>query len=214
MTASWCVLVPQKSLALAKSRLGRPSEQRRALAEAFLADTVTAIEHAQVVVRTVVVWDAWGDRSVLPDHEGWSAEGRPLNPALRAAAQHVATTSPGLAVAVVPADLPGLDAGELTACLGRAERHAGAFLRDSAGCGTTIVTAGLGSSLQPAYGADSAAAHRRRGLHELSGVGLGSLRRDVDDVRALLAGLPSAGPRTSACWRGRHSVAELVDQLR
>ncbi len=90
-----------------------------------------------------------------------------------------------------------------TAARGTATRGAAAyggrhFLRDAAGTGTVLLTAGPGVPLDPHFGIGSAAAHAASGAVELSGDWPG-LRHDVDTAADLSAALAlGTGPHTSA----------------
>jgi 2-phospho-L-lactate/phosphoenolpyruvate guanylyltransferase len=188
---TWSVVVPAKRLAVAKTRLrpltaGDPAAHD-ALVLALLADTVAAALACPVVGEVVVVTDdaaaaaevaRIGARTVADEPDSG------LNPALGHGA--AATGSP--AVAALSSDLPALRPDELAAALGAAAAAPRCFVADAHGTGTTLLTA-TGTPLQPAFGSDSAAAHRASGAVELTGAWPG-LVRDVDtdaDLRAALA---------------------------
>jgi 2-phospho-L-lactate guanylyltransferase len=191
------LLVPVKSTADAKSRLGLALEERLALRRAFAQDAVTAARQC-ALAEVYVVGDAAGlDAPALPD------EGRgDLNQALRRAAERVARPDTGTAVML--ADLPCLCADELAATLSAA-RDAGArcFVADAAGTGTTLLTAPPGAPLDPHFGTDSARRHRTSGALELE-LAVPTLRRDVDTPDDLTA--------ARALGVGRHT-AVLLDGL-
>lgn len=182
---SWCVLVPQKALATAKSRLELEPAARRALATAMLRDTVAAVAAAPGVAEVVVVWDDPRDAAAVP----WvrSARGTPgsLNGSLAKAAREARRRSPGLGVAVVPGDLPALDSAELSECLRRAADHPRSYLPDAGGAGTTLLAAATGIPLEPSFGTRSAAAHAAAGFLPLPAGGVETVRSDVDDLAAL-----------------------------
>ncbi|WP_414167861.1 2-phospho-L-lactate guanylyltransferase [Streptoverticillium reticulum] len=202
----WTLVVPVKSLALAKSRLGvagpgRPP--RPALALAFALDTVEAALACPVVRGVAVVTDdplagaglaALGAR-VLPEPPG----GGGLNAALAHGARSVRERLPDGAVATLNADLPALRPAELERVLERAAEFPRAFLADAAGIGTTLLAAAPGMELAPAFEGRSRARHRASGAREILLDGVDSVRRDVDtevDLRAVLA--LGTGPRTAA----------------
>lgn len=200
----WHVVVPLKPLRLAKSRLARAAGEpgRGTLALAFARDTVAAALACPRVRRVVVVTDdaaaadllAAAGAGIVPD-----APGAGLNAALAHGAQRVRAGRPGAAVAALNADLPALRAADLGRVLDAAAGCARAFLADAQGVGTTLLTAGPGSPLAPAFGGASRARHLATGAREIVLRGVDSVRRDVDtgdDLRAALA--LGVGPHTAA----------------
>jgi 2-phospho-L-lactate guanylyltransferase len=102
-------------------------------------------------------------------------------------------------VAALNADLPALRPAELARVLDAAAQFPRAFLPDAAEIGTTLLAAGPGRELRPAFGVDSRARHRASGAVELGLAGVDSVRQDVDtgaDLRTALA--LGVGPRTAA----------------
>ncbi|MFE9612516.1 2-phospho-L-lactate guanylyltransferase [Streptomyces sp. NPDC006012] len=200
----WTLVIPVKSLALAKSRLADTAADglRPGLALAFAQDTVAAALACEAVRDVAVVTDdalagrelaALGAR-IVPDEPGGG-----LNAALAHAAGVVRASDAGSAVAALNADLPALRTPELSRVLEAATEFPRAFLPDAAGVGTTLLTAAPGLELLPAFGVDSRARHRASGAVELQLDAVDSVRQDVDtgdDLRAALA--LGVGPRTSA----------------
>lgn len=198
----WCLVVPVKRLAAAKSRLTDLAGDRRAdLALAFAADTVAAaISTAGVRAVVVVTDDARAERVMtrLGAEVVTDLPRAGLNPALVHGTRLASRAHPDCGVAALAADLPALRPDELAAALTSASRHPSAFVADTDGTGTTMLAARPGSMLGPAFGPMSRESHRRAGVVELSGA-LATLRRDVDtenDLRDAL-GL-GVGPRTEA----------------
>ncbi|WP_190022197.1 2-phospho-L-lactate guanylyltransferase [Streptomyces hiroshimensis] len=201
----WTLVVPVKPLALAKSRLARGAGEgpRAALALAFAVDTVAAALACAAVRDVVVVTGdplagaelaALGAR-VLAEPKGPGG----LNGALAHGARTVRAGRPGAAVATLNADLPALRPAELGRVLDSAAEFPRAFLADAAGIGTTLLAAGPGKELAPAFEGHSRARHRDSGAREIGLAGVDSVRRDVDteaDLRAALA--LGVGPRTAA----------------
>jgi 2-phospho-L-lactate/phosphoenolpyruvate guanylyltransferase len=201
--AAWTLVVPLKPLSRAKSRLADAAGKslRPGLALAFAQDTVGAALICRAVREVVVVTDdplagrelaALGAR-ILPD-----APGRGLNAALAHGARGVRAERPWAAVAALSADLPALRAAELGQVLEAASGAPRAFLADAAGVGTTLLAAGPGAELAPAFGGPSRARHRGSGARETELPGVDSVRRDVDtgaDLRAALA--LGVGPHTA-----------------
>src|SRR6266566_317891 len=109
----WTVVIPVKLLALAKSRLSDlADDDRKAVALAMAADTVTAAVTCPPVGDVIVVSD---------------------DPAVRTEAE--------AAGAALTADLPALSAAELAVALTAASGVSHAFVADAAGSGTTLYTA-------------------------------------------------------------------------
>ncbi|MFF4958590.1 2-phospho-L-lactate guanylyltransferase [Streptomyces sp. NPDC001222] len=200
----WTVVVPLKALARAKSRLSDTAADglRPGLALAFAQDTVAAVLSCAAVRDVAVVTGdplaarelaALGARVVGDE----PADG--LNAALAHGAAVVRQTMPGAAVAALNADLPSLRPPELARVLEAATEFPRAFLPDAAGIGTTLLAAGPGRELLPAFGTDSRARHRASGAVEIALDEVDSVRQDVDtgdDLRAALA--LGVGPRTAA----------------
>ncbi len=200
----WTVVVPLKALARAKSRLSDTAAHgvRPGLALAFAQDTVAAALTCAAVRDVAVVTNdplagrelaALGAR-IVPDEPAGG-----LNAALAHATAVLRHLRPGGAVAALNADLPALRPGELARVLDTAAEFPRAFLPDAAGIGTTLLAAGPGRELLPAFGTDSRVRHRASGAVELTLEAVDSVRQDVDtgeDLRAALA--LGVGPRTAA----------------
>ncbi len=175
----WGVVVPVKRLSLAKSRLvSYGDERRRALALAFAADVVLAaasIAHVLVVTDDAEAGEllaSLGARVVPDDPDAG------LNPALQHGADLLRQDQPDLGVATLSADLPALLAADLAAALAQVGRGQRGFVTDLTGTGTTLLAAGPGAALLPAFGTGSRAAHLGSGAVELPAAA--GLRQDVD----------------------------------
>lgn len=189
------LLVPAKPLGRAKSRLADLGEdRRRALARAFLLDTVTAGAAARRVVAVLVVTDDHRLAATVVDQgcdvlpDGVSDD---LNATLVQAAAEARRRWPGARPVTVCADLPALRAEDLDAALAAAATCRQAFVRDHAGTGTTLYAAAP-EAFAPRFGTGSARAHLDAGAVELDDVAP-TLRTDVDSPadlgRALLLGV-------------------------
>lgn len=189
---AWTLVVPLKPLIRAKSRLaataGDPARTRLALA--FAQDTVSAALACTSVRGVAVVTDdqhaarelrALGAR-IVPD-----VTGAGLNAALAHGAAEVRARRPDAALAALNADLPALRPQELARALDFAARAPRAFLADTAGTGTTLLTALPGHALRPLFGPRSRARHRVSGAEEIPLRGVDSVRQDVDTAADLLA---------------------------
>ncbi|MFJ5778090.1 2-phospho-L-lactate guanylyltransferase [Streptomyces sp. NPDC093094] len=200
----WTLVIPLKPLTQAKSRLADTAgdEVRPGLALAFAQDTVAAALACAAVRDVAVVTDdglaarelaALGAR-IVPDEPRAG-----LNAALAHAEAAVRTSRPQSPLAALNADLPALRPVELARVLDAAAQFPRAFLPDAAAIGTTLLAAGPGRRLLPAFGPGSRARHRESGAAELAPDGVDSVRQDVDtgdDLRAALA--LGVGPRTAA----------------
>lgn len=199
-------VVPVKALGRAKSRLALPEHQRRQLALAFAADTLTAVTGcADVAAVLVVTADAdiaalasGLGAQVVPDHTAT------LDAAVAAAVVAAVHDHPDGGVLVVPADLPCLRPSDVSEVLRQADPFPASFVADRGGGGTTMVVARPGEAVLTGYGVGSAERHTSLGLHPLADAPAPA-RHDVDtlaDLRAAVAlGL---GARTVALlgeWR-------------
>ena len=201
-TARFAVLVPVKPPAFAKSRLrDLGDDARRDLAAAFAVDTVTAAAACPLVDRVLVVTDdhelarGLADLGVDVIPDGTSDD---LNGTLALAAAEMHRRRPDLRLVALCADLPALRPEELAAALAAAPEDVMAFVADADGLGTTAVVAPSLDLFRPAFGPASRQRHLDAGAHEVDGVDVPTLRRDVDDrddlVEALRLGV---GPSTS-----------------
>ncbi|MDT4892811.1 MAG: 2-phospho-L-lactate/phosphoenolpyruvate guanylyltransferase [Pseudonocardiales bacterium] len=201
------MLIPAKALPAAKSRLAATldDDAHARLVDAIRADTLSAARATPGVTRIVVVADR---PAALPDDaDELLVQREPgLNAALREAAEHAARHWPEDGVAALLGDLPALRPAELAAGLLEAAGHPRAFVRDSAGTGTTLLTARPGTDLEPAFGSRSAERHAAVAVELSGGPGL---RQDVDTVadleRAVALGLGVAtAAETRAATRRIH----------
>ena len=198
----WCLVVPVKRLALAKTRLAAVAGRHRTdLALAFALDTVEAALGCDLVRAVVAVTDEPDAAIALAGLGALVVGDEPdagLNPALAHGAAVARVAHPGCGVGALSADLPALRRGELSAALMAAAGHDASFVRDAAGDGTTLLLARDGVAFEPRFGAGSARLHAVAGAHELGG-DLPSLRRDVDTEGDLaVAAALGLGPRSRA----------------
>ena len=165
------LIIAVKRLTAAKTRLAPvfSARTREAVVLAMLKDTLTAAARVQSLGSiTVVTPDGHGD---------------PLNHAIVTAERAVA---PLTNIVVLQGDLPALQSQELTEAIAAARHHQRSFVADRLGTGTAALCAFGGTALDPHFGADSAAQHRRSGAIELTGAWPG-LRCDVDTPADLSA---------------------------
>lgn len=197
MQRSWLVVVPVKRLEVAKSRLNAHlGTVRRDLALAMALDTVS-VAASCTGVRVVVVTDddlvadaVRAERVDVVTDEPRAG----INAALVHGARTARTTD---GVVAMSADLPSLQAAELSLALARAGSHARSFVVDATGTGTTLYAAASGPLFEPRFGTNSAAAHARTAV-ALDTDGLSGLRRDVDTLEDLRAAVElGLRPRTA-----------------
>jgi 2-phospho-L-lactate guanylyltransferase len=207
----WCLVVPVKRLALAKTRLAEVAGEHRVdLALAFAMDTVTAALACDAVRAVVVVTHEPEALRTLTEIGALVVSDEPdtgLNPALVHGANLAARAHPGTAVGALSADLPALRPDELSSALAAAMDVGTAFVRDAQGSGTTTLLARRPGDFAPAFGPESAAAHLMGGAVELHGDAFPSLRQDVDTAADLEKALTmGVGPHTAAVARRLSTV--------
>ena len=179
------LIVAVKRLTAAKTRLAPifSARTRESVVLAMLVDTLTAASRVSSVRRiTVVTPDDVAAAAaselgaeVLTDP---TPDGHldPLNNAI-AAAERVVSQSVSNIV-VLQGDLPALQPQELAEAIAAARRYERSFVADRLGTGTAALCA-FGTTLDPRFGPDSSAQHRRSGAIELTGAWPG-LRCDID----------------------------------
>ena len=181
----WTVVLPVKSLDVAKTRLD-PEGRRGALALAFFRDALAAVVASPRVGSVIVVTGDQVIGSIAEEH-GCTVVDDTGHPGINeAAAWAVAATDAGVPVAVMVSDLPCLTPEAISAVFDAAVHgeHETAFLADADGTGTTMWLRSAGSGIDSRFGPESAAAHRSSGAADLAASGLGvatdPARRDVD----------------------------------
>lgn len=197
----YAVLVPVKPPAVAKSRLGGLGDRARVdLAHAFAADTVAAVQACPLVSRVLVVTDdhrlagrlSEQGADVIPDGAS------DLNGTIVQAAAEMHRRDPGLGLVALCADLPALRPEELAAALEATDPARMSFVSDQERTGTTAVVAATLELFHPAFGPGSRRQHLDLGAHEVDGVDVPGLRRDVDDPDDLAVAMRlGVGPRTA-----------------
>jgi 2-phospho-L-lactate guanylyltransferase len=190
--ADVALIIAVKRLAAAKTRLAPvfSAPTRENVVLAMLVDTLTAAAGVASVGSITVITpdDAAGaaaaelGANVLadPTPEG---HGDPLNNAIGAAERAVARSFSN--VVVLQGDLPALQTQELAEAIAAARLHRRSFVADRLATGTAALCA-FGTFLEPQFGPDSCARHRRSGAIELTGAWPG-LRCDVDTPADLAA---------------------------
>jgi 2-phospho-L-lactate/phosphoenolpyruvate guanylyltransferase len=179
------LIIAVKRLAAAKTRLAPvfSARTRESVVLSMLVDTLNAAARvASLRSVTVITPDAAAAAAaadlgadVLSDP---TPQGHrdPLNNAIAAAERVVAEAVPN--IVVLQGDLPALQTQELAEAIAAARNYRRSFVADRLGTGTAALCA-FGSALDPQFGPDSAARHRRSGAIELTGAWPG-LRCDID----------------------------------
>lgn len=186
------LIIAVKRLAAAKTRLAPvfSAQTRENVVLAMLVDTLTAAARVRSLRTIVVVTpdqaaaaaavELGADVLADPTPEG---DPDPLNNAIVAAERVVAECSSN--IVVLQGDLPALQTQELSEAICAARPHRRSFVADRLGTGTAVLCA-FGTALDPQFGPDSSARHRRSGAVELTGAWPG-LRCDVDTPADLAA---------------------------
>lgn len=179
------LIVAVKRLAVAKTRLAPifSRQTREAVVLAMLIDTLSAAAAVESLRSiTVITPDDAAAAAAAELGANVLADPTPvdhpdsLNNAITVAERLVAESVTNLVV--LQGDLPALQTQELTEAIAAARNHPRSFVADRLGTGTTVLCA-FGVALQPQFGPDSAARHRRSGAVELTGAWPG-LRCDID----------------------------------
>jgi 2-phospho-L-lactate guanylyltransferase len=186
------LIIAVKRLAAAKTRLAPvfSARTRETVVLAMLIDTLTAAASVGSVGSITVITpdEAAGaaaadlGANVLADPTP-GGHGDPLNNAITAAEKEVAGSFSN--IVVLQGDLPALQTQELSGAIVAARHHQRSFVADRLATGTAALCA-FGADLDPEFGSDSAALHRRSGAIELTGAWPG-LRCDVDTPADLVA---------------------------
>ena len=186
------LIVAVKRLAAAKTRLAPvfSARTRENVVLAMLMDTLSAAGRVEALGSITVITpdDAAAAAAtelgaeVLADP---TPEGHhdPLNNAIATAERAVGGFFPN--VVVLQGDLPALQTQELAEAIVAARQHRRSFVADRLAAGTAALFA-FGAPLDPQFGSDSSARHRRSGAIELTGAWPG-LRCDVDTPDDLAA---------------------------
>ncbi|MFZ2511829.1 MAG: 2-phospho-L-lactate guanylyltransferase [Gordonia sp. (in: high G+C Gram-positive bacteria)] len=215
MVPGLTVVMAVKQLDRAKSRLAHAGD-RRALVLAMFEDTLDAVAAADVPRIVVVspdplILDRAGTRGAVARRE-LDRPGAGLNAALRHGAAQARDD-----VLYLQADLPALRSESLVAAIKAAQAHPASFVADRHRTGTALVYVARGTRFTPAFGPDSADAHRLAGAVELDPAQTRwpDLRCDVDTAVDLAACLRlGVGRRTSAVTQAAHADDGRRDRVR
>jgi 2-phospho-L-lactate guanylyltransferase len=178
-------LVALKRSEVAKSRLGSlPDPLRRRLAWTMALDTLRALA---AVLPVIVISNQPGiDARLRSEKIAARVLAESHSVGINAALKHgerIALAAGFRGVLACVGDLPALRTESVQAVVAAAERYPRAFLADTSGVGTTMLTA-IGADLQPHFQGRSAAAHRASGAIGIDTEDLGrpvpDARRDVD----------------------------------
>jgi 2-phospho-L-lactate guanylyltransferase len=197
------LIIAVKRLAAAKTRLAPvfSAPTRENVVLAMLVDTLTAAANVRSLRSITVITpddaaaaaaaDLGADVLSDPTPDGHPD---PLNNAIAVAERAVAQSVPN--TVVLQGDLPALQTQELNEAIAAACHHERSFVADRLGTGTAALFA-FGTPLDPRFGPDSSARHRRSGAIELTGAWPG-LRCDIDTPADLaVARRLGVGPATA-----------------
>jgi 2-phospho-L-lactate guanylyltransferase len=197
------LIIAVKRLSAAKTRLAPvfSKQTRETVVLAMLVDTLTAAARVGALRSITVITpdeaaaaeaaDLGAEVLADPTPEGHPD---PLNNAITAAERMMAGSFTN--IVVLQGDLPALQTQELTEAIAAARHHQRSFVADRPGTGTAVLCA-FGTALDPKFGPDSSARHRRSGAIELTGAWPG-LRCDVDTPADLAAARRlGVGPATA-----------------
>ncbi|MCV6970971.1 2-phospho-L-lactate guanylyltransferase [Mycobacterium bohemicum] len=197
------LIIAVKRLAAAKTRLAPvfSARTRESVVLAMLVDTLTAAGRVDSVGSITVVTPDEAAAAAAAEHGATALtdptpEGHrdPLNNAIAVAERALAESYTNLVV--LQGDLPALQSHELAGAIAAARQHRRSFVADRLATGTSALCA-FGTALDPQFGPDSAARHRRSGAIELTGTWPG-LRCDVDTPADLAAARRlGVGPATA-----------------
>lgn len=197
--SDWCAVVPLSPAEHAKSRLSPLGDMRAALASAFAADVMAALNSARTIARVIVVSDGSIPLPQESAHDHVDSGAADLNDSIAAGESH-ARRAGFERIVVVMADLPCVRAGDIDDLLTRARSVPRGFVRDHRGSGTTVLTT-TGPGLVPRFGRDSAVEHRNEGAVEFE-VTL-RMRFDVDDPEDVTIAMAyGLGPATTDALSG------------
>jgi 2-phospho-L-lactate/phosphoenolpyruvate guanylyltransferase len=203
------VIVAVKRLTAAKTRLAPvfSAQTRENVVLAMLLDTLNAAARVASVRHITVITP---DDAAAATAAGVGAEvladptpadhPDPLNNAIIVAERAVAKSISN--IVVLQGDLPALQTQELAEAIAAARHQERSFVADRLGTGTAALCA-FGTALDPRFGPDSSARHRRSGAIELTGAWPG-LRCDIDTPEDLaVARRLGVGPATSRAVAAR-----------
>jgi len=172
---SWTVIVPAKGAGPRKTRLaGRlDDDERRELADRLLQHVLGILDECAEVSEVVVLSD---QRPV-----GWHGrlaqdQARGLNPEIQALCNELG----GRQIAVIHADLPLLQAGDVHTLLAAAQDSYGAIAPDRHGTGTNAIALQDTTGFEFAFGPGSFAQHCANAAQPLHVVRRRGLSVDID----------------------------------
>ena len=193
----FAAIVPIRSWATGKSRLGLDDAERASLGRAFALDVVDVLQESPDIDLVVVVTSDADVRDAVEGCEVVADRDLGLNDAVAHGCDRVLGRG-GSRVVVVPSDLPCLTVAALADVVRMSKGHVHAYCPDADGDGTSLVVSRDASSLVTSYGAGSAAAHRAASLAPLLEAPP-EARRDVDTLAHLReAESLGVGRRTAA----------------
>jgi 2-phospho-L-lactate guanylyltransferase len=190
-SAAWTVIVPVKDTRRGKSRLRLPPANRQSIVLAMALDTLLAAAEVAPVLAVVETESDAAELGRIAGVHCHLTKVVGLNESIDDALASFGGAS--AAIAVMPADLPGLVSADLGAALRAAHGLRAGVVADHDGTGTTLLTAAEPGLLRPHFGPDSFRQHLAAGALAIDVPPASSLRMDVDVPVDLLGPL---GPRS------------------
>ncbi|MBW0015863.1 2-phospho-L-lactate guanylyltransferase [Mycobacterium sp.] len=186
------LIIAVKRLSAAKTRLAPvfSARTREKVVLAMLVDTLTAAARVPALGSIIVITPDEAAAAAAARHgadvlDDPTPDGHrdPLNNAIITAERAVAESFSN--IVALQGDLPALQSQELAEAIAAARQYRRSFVADRLATGTASLCA-FGTALDPQFGPDSSARHRRSGAIELTGPWPG-LRCDVDTPSDLAA---------------------------
>lgn len=206
-------IVPVKRFDAAKQRLGAADAARATLAEAMLADVLTALGRSERLERLILVSgepiavalaEAAGAEVIGDSSEAGHSEAAMLGVAAALAAG-------SSCVALLPGDCPMLDPAELDSALAALAGPSVTVIADRHGTGTNGLLLAPPDAIAPSFGPGSCARHldlaAAAGVPAILSDAIPSIRFDLDTpadlavLRERLGRDPGVAPRTAAALR-------------
>lgn len=213
----WHAVVPIKTLAYGKTRVGLPAGDRASLALAMLRDVLNAVKDCRTISAVHVISEDKRVAAVAREENvpTWQVGGMGgLNIDLRVAVDHIRQT--GCAgIAVFLADLPCLTSATVAQVLDYAGDSRQSYVKDLSGRGTTVLLAPQHVPFQPMFGEGSGRKHLQVADSLPCRNEIQAARLDVDTLSALDSAVRFGVGQYTAAWLMAHSTltAECVRRI-
>ena len=180
----WSVFLPLKQFSAGKSRLGNiPADFRISLIKAIASDLIDALLQVSSITSITVVGI---DHQLLTNATNARLNSYPIAEPIDINSDLQISIGEVNRFAVFLPDLPSVKPAEITLAFELASAQQTSFIADQNGLGSTAFF-GTTGKVQTHFGANSAAAHRAAGAHELINPSFKGIKADCDDWSDLLA---------------------------